>query len=132
MIDLLDDAGIERDRMHLDPLVFPVSTDPQNASRFFEAIRSVKDAFGEVKLTGGYSNVSFGMPNRKLLNKVFTYLCVQHGAESGIINPVAMPPREIARMDEQDESFQLARAVLTGEDMYGMEYISAHREGRLK
>jgi len=34
-------------------------------------------------------------------------------------------------MDTSTEAFKLARAFLTGEDMYGMEFIAAHREGRL-
>jgi len=31
----------------------------------------------------------------------------------------------------ETEAFRLARALLTGEDPFGVEYITAHREGRL-
>ncbi len=131
IIGLLDAAGVPREKMHLDPLVFPISTDPNNGKYFLEATAAAKKEFGPVKLTGGYSNVSFGMPQRKLLNMVFVHLAVQNGAGSGIINPIAMPASAIAAMDVESEKFKLARAVLTGEDMYGMEFISAHREGKL-
>jgi hypothetical protein len=127
----LDKLHIARGRMHLDPLIYPISTDPMNGKNLLEAVTAAKKEFGAVKLTGGFSNISFGMPNRKLLNKVFIYLCAEAGSESGIINPVATPVREVAAMDTNSEPFRLARAVLVGEDLYGMEYISAFREGKL-
>lgn len=132
IIKLLEDAGVPRKNMHLDPLVFPISTDPQNGRRFLDATQAAKNEFGEVHLTGGFSNISFGMPNRKLLNMTFVHLAAEHGADSGIINPVTMPAAKIAAMDTQAEPYQLARAVLTGEDAYGMEFITAAREGKLK
>lgn len=132
IVGQLNDCGVENSRLHLDPLVFPVSTDPDNAKRFFEAIEATLAEFPGVHITGGYSNISFGMPNRKLLNMVFTYLCAEHGADSGIINPVHMPPAAIGGLDTASEPFQLAKGVLTGQDAYGMEYITAHREGRLE
>ncbi|HOF17295.1 MAG TPA: dihydropteroate synthase [Phycisphaerae bacterium] len=131
IIALLDQAGVPRAHMHLDPLVFPISTDPMHGKNFLETTRQAKQKFKGVRLSGGFSNVSFGMPQRKLLNMVFTYLAVEAGASSGIIDPVTMSPQDIAAMDESSEGFRLAKAFLTGEDMYGMEFIAAHREGRL-
>jgi hypothetical protein len=42
-----------------------------------------------------------------------------------------MPVSAIAQLDQNGEPFRLARAVLVGEDLYGGEYISAFREGKL-
>jgi len=131
IVGMLDGAGIARQKMFLDPLVFPLSTDPAHGTNFLETTRQAKARFDGVHLCGGLSNVSFGMPRRKLLNMVFTWLCVEAGADSGIIDPTTMPAAAIAAMDPQSEPFQLAKAFLLGEDMYGMEFISAHREGRL-
>jgi 5-methyltetrahydrofolate corrinoid/iron sulfur protein methyltransferase len=131
IVGQLNDLGVDNTRLHLDPLVFPASTDPENAKRFFQAVEATLAEFPGVHITGGYSNISFGMPNRKLLNMVFTYLCAEHGADSGIINPVHMPPAAIGAMDTASEPFQLAKGVLTGTDAFGMEYITAHRDGRL-
>ncbi len=132
IIGLIDDAGIPRDKLHLDPLVLPVSTDPMNGATFLEANREALKEFEGVHLNGGLSNISFGMPNRKLLNMVFLWLCMDSGTDGGIIDPVSMPVNAVAEMDTKAEPFKLARAFLTGEDMFGMEYITAHREGRLK
>jgi len=131
ILSQLDAAGIERQRMHLDPLVFPISTDPMHGRNFLDATAEAVRRFEGVRLGGGFSNVSFGMPQRKLLNMVFVLLCAEAGASSGIIDPVQMPISEIAGMDTSAEAFKLAKAFLTGEDMFGMEFIAAHRQGRL-
>jgi len=60
------------------------------------------------------------------------WLFVQAGGNGGIIDPVQMPPKDVAAMDESSEQFTLARAVLEGTDMFGGEYIAAFRDGRLK
>lgn len=131
IVAILDRAGVPRGRMYIDPLVLPVSTDPMNGGNFLDATRQARQQFEGVHLGGGFSNVSFGMPNRKLLNMVFTWLCVEAGADSGIIDPVVMPCTKLAELDPDSEPFKLARGVLTGEDMFGVEYIAAARAGLL-
>lgn len=131
IIAQLNAAGIEAERMHLDPLVLPISTDPMHGKNFLDATAEAVRRFEGVRLCGGFSNVSFGMPQRKLLNMVFVHLCAEAGASSGIIDPCQMPTAQIAAMDEAAEPYKLAKAFLVGEDMYGMEFISAHREGKL-
>jgi 5-methyltetrahydrofolate--homocysteine methyltransferase len=132
IIGMLDKAGVPREKMHLDPLCFPISTDPGNGNGFLEAVTKSKEEFGPVNLNGGLSNISFGMPNRRLLNLVFIDLCVEAGANGGIIDPVSTPISAVAALDRECEPYHLARAVLTGEDQFGMQYITAHREGRLE
>jgi len=131
IVGLLDQAGIPRGKMHLDPLVFPISTDPLNGANFLTVTTRAKEEFAGVHLNGGLSNVSFVMPNRNLLNVVFAWLCAAAGTDGGIIDPVTMPVSAISSLDATTEPFKLARAVLTGEDLYGGEYIAAFREGRL-
>ena len=82
-------------------------------------------------ITGGLSNVSFGLPNRKLINQVFTWLAVEAGADSGIVDPLQINARVLAELDTKSEPFRLAKDLLTGEDAFGGEFIMAHREGRL-
>jgi 5-methyltetrahydrofolate--homocysteine methyltransferase len=132
VIGMLDSRGVPPERMHLDPLVLPISTDSNNGKTFLEATAQAAQEFPTAHLNGGFSNVSFGMPSRKLLNQVFIWLCVEAGAGGGIIDPVATPVKGVAELDADAEPFQLARAVLVGDDMFGMEYIGAYREGRLK
>ena len=131
IIGKLDAIGIERKRMHLDSLVYPISTDPNNGKGLIDAVIEVRKKFEDVHITGGFSNISFGMPQRRLLTMVFVNLCTQVGVDSGIINPVSMSAKAIGAMDPESEPFKLAAAVLTGEDIYGMEFITAHHKGKL-
>ncbi len=131
IVSILDKKGIQREKMHLDPLVLPISVDSSNGKNFLEAVSKAKELFEGVNITGGLSNVSFGMPNRKLLNLVFTWLFIKAGGNGGIIDPVRLSIEKLKEIDTESESFKLARAVLDGTDMFGAEYIAAFREGRL-
>ena len=132
VITIIKARGMSVTKMHLDPLVFPISVDPQNGKNFFEATRKASESFAGAQISGGLSNISFGMPNRKLLNMVFTRLFVESGGTGGIIDPVQMPPAEVATLDPDSEPYRLAHGVLDGTDMFGGEYIQAHRDGKLK
>ena len=118
-------------KMHLDPLVFPISVDPNNGKSFLDSTRAIRERYPDVNITGGLSNISFGMPNRKLLNMVFTWMFVEAGGNGGIIDTVQMPPADVGALDPDAEAFKLARDVLDGTDMFGGEYIAAFRDGKL-
>jgi hypothetical protein len=124
--------GIAHSRMHVDPLVMPVAVEPEVGAWFLEAVGTLRERFGpEIHLTGGLSNVSFGMPLRKLLNDVFIDLAAAAGADSGIIDPVASDPRQIFVQDRKSRAYGMAADLLTGRDAYGMEFLSAFRAGEL-
>ena len=129
---MLEAQGFDRPALHFDPLVFPISTDGGNGVRFLDTVRAIRGQFGpEVHIVAGLSNVSFGMPARKLINQVFTWLAVEAGADGGIVDPMQINTGVINGLDTASRPFQLAKALLLGEDDYGMEYISAAREGLL-
>jgi len=129
---LLAEAGIVGDRLFFDPLVLPVGVDPVQPGVTLAVIRELRRSHGEhVHITGGFSNVSFGMPQRRLLNEVFIRLALEAGADSGIVDPLVAGPARIAALDPTSERFRLAAAVLKGEDPYGAEFLAAARDGRL-
>ncbi|HOL22689.1 MAG TPA: dihydropteroate synthase, partial [bacterium] len=68
IVGLLEDADVLRENIFIDPLVQPISVDVKNGVIFLESIRKIKKEFPGIKTTCGLSNVSFGLPNRKLLN----------------------------------------------------------------
>lgn len=131
IVGILDKGGMPREKMYLDALVFPISVDANNGKNFIEASAMAKAEFQGVKLGGGLSNVSFGMPNRKLLNLVFTMLFIEAGGNAGIVDPVQISVESLGAFDMESEPATLARAVFDGIDLYGAEYIAAFREGRL-
>ena len=132
LIPMLKEAGLSLGEIHVDPLVLPISVDSQNGQRFLEAVRAVRERFGtEIHIVAGLSNVSFGMPRRSLINRVFSWLAVEAGADGGIVDPAQINLEALRSMDTSSEGFQHARALLLGEDEFGMEYISACREGKI-
>ena len=70
------------------------------------------------------SNVSFGLPNRRLINDVFLALAIEAGADSGIIDPVTNSVEQALGLD-RDSTVRLAVDVLTGADRHCRAYMKA-------
>ena len=101
-------------------------------SAYLDAVRGIRERFGDqIHVTGGISNVSFGLPARRLISDVFLDLCVQAGHDSGIVDPVAADIAAALAPDRDAEAYRLAAAMLSGEDPFGMAFIEAYRAGRL-
>jgi len=125
--------GIPLERMYVDALVFPISVDDQFVNHCLDAFRQLRARYGErIHLTGGLSNVSFGMPCRKLINEAFINLAVEAGADSGIVDPVASNLNRIFTADKTSRPYQLALDMLMGRDPGCMNYLGAYRDGELE
>jgi len=124
--------GIPLDRIHLDVIVLPVAVDPMVGDAVIGSIRRLRAELGpEVHLCGGFSNVSYGMPVRKLINDVFVDLAAGAGADSGIVDPVASDLDRVFAQDQGSPAYRLASDLLTGADPYGMGFLAAYRRGEL-
>jgi cobalamin-dependent methionine synthase I len=118
--------------LYVDPLVIPIGVDPMAGQAVLDAISAIRARFGDdIHITGGVSNISFGLPARRIISDVFLDLCVAAGLDSGIIDPVADVSSAL-NPDRDSEGYTLARAMLTGEDAFGMAFITAFREGRFE
>ena len=132
MIEMGLGHGLPLSDMHVDPLVIPIGVDAEAGTAYLEAVRQIRHRFGpELHITGGVSNISFGMPARRLISDVFLDLCVQAGQDSGIVDPVAADVARALAPDRASETYRLAADLLTGVDAFGVEYLEAFRSGRL-
>ncbi len=86
IINKAKEYEIEKKDLVFDPLCMTVSTNKNNAKITLECIERLTNELG-VKTVLGVSNVSFGLPNRELLNSSFFTLAMQKGLSAGIINP---------------------------------------------
>jgi len=107
-------------RMHIDPLVFSVGTNPESFLGYAEVSRYVKNAYPDIHITSGLSNISFGIPSRKTMNQAFLILAMQAGMDCAIIDPT--------NRDMIGSVF--ATEALLGIDEYCIEYIGGFNEGR--
>ena len=132
MVEAARARGFTESDIYVDPLYFPISVDGAFGGHGLDAIRGLRERFGAgIHVTGGFSNVSFGIPARKIVNDVFMIMAVEAGADSGIVNPVASPPAAVFAADRDSESFRLAADVLTGRDEHCKAWIKAWRRKRL-
>ena len=132
LIELAMARNMAGDLLYVDPLVLPVAVEPEAPMYVLDAARALRAEYGDaIHLTGGLSNVSFGMPQRKLLNDTFIDLAADAGVDSGIIDPVASDLGRVFSADRGSEPYRLAADMLLGRDPFGGEYVLAFREGRL-
>ncbi|UCD68004.1 MAG: dihydropteroate synthase [Betaproteobacteria bacterium] len=129
MVDASIERGIALGDIYIDPLMFPISVDQQFGNHVFDAIRQLRQKYGpEIHITGGFSNVSFGLPCRKLINDAFAVLAIEAGADSGIVDPVANDLRRVFMIDQASLPFEHAKAMLLGGDPDCRAYLKAYRK----
>lgn len=132
MIDAALEKEIPAGDIYVDPLVFPISVDGEFGNHCLEAIRALRQHFGsEIHVTGGFSNVSFGIPCRRLVNDVFLNLAEEAGADGGIIDPVSSDLNEVFSMNKESSSYKLAEDMLLGRDTHCKNFLAAYRKGEL-
>ncbi len=86
IIKRAEEFGISKKDLVFDPLCMTVSTNKFNAFITLQCVVRLQCELG-VKTVLGISNVSFGLPNRELLNSTFFTLAMENGLNAGIINP---------------------------------------------
>ena len=109
--------GIKREDLVFDCLVMANATNSDSGKITLEAMRRITEEFG-VCTTFGASNISFGMPNRDLLNIHFLSMAIINGLCAPITDPLVDGLKEAMR----------AADFLAGRDSYGMNYISMYRK----
>jgi len=121
LVEHLTRQNIPSDRIYLDPLVYPVSTSPEAGQAVLETLRFIRENFPQVHTICGLSNVSFGLPVRKLLNQAFLLLCMGAGLEAAILDPT----------DQDLMRLLCAGEALLGRDQFCARYLQEYRAGKL-
>lgn len=115
----LTEAGVPQENIYFDPLIQPISSNDQAGKDALQAIRLIKEQCPGSHMICGLSNVSFGLPNRKILNRLFVVQTMTMGMDGYILNPT----------DKEMMGVVFASKALLGHDDYCMEYLGAHRKG---
>ncbi len=132
IIDIALSKGIEASDLFVDPLIFPIGVDSASGQHALDAVTAIRRRYGgEIHITGGFSNVSFGIPNRRIINDVFLTLAIDAGADSGILNPVTTDLDSLRHTNRETSTFRLAEDVLMGRDEGCRNYIEAWRRHQL-
>ncbi len=121
LINKLTDEGIPLGNIYVDPLVQPVSVDTAMGIAALGAIHKIMNDFPGVNTICGLSNVSFGLPERHLINRNFLALCMAYGLSAAILDPT----------DRKLMATLLAVEMILGRDEYCENFIKAYQDGRI-
>ncbi len=121
LIEVLGEIGIGCKDIFIDPVVTPLSVTPEGARVVSDAIAQITHRWPDCHTVVGVSNVSYGLPQRTLLNRIFLAQAIANGLDGAILDPLDM---EIMRT-------LYAAEALAGRDEWCAAYLAAYRRGVL-
>lgn len=121
ILDKAMEYGMKREDVYIDCLTLTVSAQQKEVMETLKALRMVKEKLG-VKTLLGVSNISFGLPNRDLINETFLALALGAGLDLPIMNP------------NKDGMINVIRSfnVLNNNDIKAEEYIKAYGNKKIE
>lgn len=113
--------GIRKEDVYIDCLTLTASAEQECVMETLKALKRVKEELG-LKTVLGVSNISFGLPDRELINHNFLTMALTHGLDLPIINP------NVASMTGAVRAYKLLTAI----DKDSMEYIAAYNTAKAR
>ena len=117
IVSRAEELGIDRRDVYIDCLTLTVSAEQDACRETLKALHRVKTELG-CKTCLGVSNISFGLPNRELVNRTFLTMALEEGLDLPIINPNVESMTGAVR----------AYRVLSGIDKNSVEFINAYND----
>jgi 5-methyltetrahydrofolate--homocysteine methyltransferase len=115
IVSAANDHGIATEDVIIDPLAMTVGADTEAVTITLNTIRLIRDEIG-VNMCLGASNVSFGLPQRHVLNAAFLPMAMTAGLTSAIMSTASVCVEAVRASD-----------LLLGHDPWGTNWIAAHR-----
>jgi cobalamin-dependent methionine synthase I len=122
LVNGLVQKNIPLENIFIDPLVQPLSVNNRFGTEFINSIEAITTKFKGIHTACGLSNISYGLPSRKNLNRAFMIQAILKGLDGAIINPLDKGMIASIRTGE----------ALAGKDDYCMNYLKAFRAGQLE
>lgn len=111
--------GVNTEQLYFDPLVLPLSTKHTHSKTALTTLTMIKTQIPRAKTTMGASNVSYGLPNRKEINKAFLIAAQSHGLDSAICDPTITSIKHALILGK----------LISGEDKFCRYYTRSERNG---
>ena len=121
IMDMIAGYNIPMDDIYFDPLVQPVGSGLDQGVAVLEGIELIRDSFPDAHIICGLSNISYGLPDRKLLNRAFLPMAMYVGMDAAVLDPT----------DKLLMSAMMASSAILAQDEFCLNYISAWRAGNL-
>jgi 5-methyltetrahydrofolate--homocysteine methyltransferase len=119
LIKKAESFKIPPEKLHVDPLIEMLCTSEDGIEKVTTTMRTIRERYPKIHLTGGASNISFNLPARKYINRAFIILAIASGLDSAIIDP----------LNTDMMGLIYAAEALLGRDEMCIDYIHAFRAG---
>ena len=117
----LTGLGVKAEQVLFDPLVLPIAVDTRQGSVTLKTIEQIKSRYPDARTVMGLSNISYGLPRRKLVNRAFLLMAAYAGLDAVIVDP----------LDNKAMSLIKVADMLVGKDPSCRAYLRAHRKGNI-
>lgn len=121
LFNRLADGGIGVGEIYFDPLVLSVAVAPEAALVTLETIRMLRSNFPGSHTICGVSNVSMGLPARRLINRTFLAMAVSAGLDTLFVDV----------RDQAILSTVYASQIMVHQDPYCLEFLQAYRQKKV-
>jgi 5-methyltetrahydrofolate--homocysteine methyltransferase len=121
LFERLTGGGSPSENIYFDPLVLSVAVEPDAGRTTLETIQSLRSNFPDSHIICGVSNVSMGLPGRRLINRTFLTMAIHAGLDTLLIDV----------RDQVLLSSIYAGRVLLNQDPYCLGYLKAYREKKV-
>ena len=111
--------GMKAEQVLFDPLVLPIAVDSSQGLVTLQTIEQIKSRYPAARTVMGLSNISYGLPNRQLINRAFLPMAAYAGLDAVILDP----------LDTKTMSLIKVADMLTGKDPACRGFLRAHRKG---
>lgn len=81
-----DKLGIDKDNLYIDVIAMTIGSNQEQGRYVIDSVRRIKEEFG-VKTNIGLSNMSFGLPDRPLINRTVFAMLLEAGLDAALIDP---------------------------------------------
>jgi 5-methyltetrahydrofolate--homocysteine methyltransferase len=117
LINGLVKNNVRVEDIYVDPLVQPVATDHTFGKELLKAVEMIHARFEGIHTICGLSNISYGLPDRKSLNRTFVAMAIARGLDAAILDP----------LDNEMRTAITAAETLAGDDPHCKRYLKAAR-----
>jgi 5-methyltetrahydrofolate--homocysteine methyltransferase len=119
LVSRLTSKGIKAQNIYIDPMLKPIGAQETAGIDALETIRRLRALYPDCHISCGLSNLSFGLPKRRLLNRAFAVAAITAGLDAAIADP----------LDRELMGLIAAAEVISGHDEYCLDFIEKCRGG---
>jgi len=119
IVEALSRYGVPLEKVYFDPLVLPIGVDNTQGEVTLKTVEQIKVKYPGAKTVVGLSNISYGLPQRPLVNQAFLLMLMYAGLDSVIMNPLHKAIIGSIKLGQ----------LLLGKDAHCKEYLKAYRKG---